>query len=420
MSDATFLTRVVIENYKSIAACDVRLGPLTFLVGPNGSGKSNFLDALRFVSDALNHSLAHALRNRGGGPQICHAPHLKDGAFGIRLEFSLPNGDTGHYAIRIGTLEGGLPHRWEILDEECVVQAAQGNPPGSTRFHLRHDDDPGSASEARGRIIYDRLHLMTVASNAAFRPVYDALSRMQFYQIQPRSVEDVETADFTEFLKPDGSNLASVLFRLGMPDESAKERIEEYLGIILPGLARVRVEPVFKDGANEVPGSNKMALLFEQIWPGRGVHLFLASQMSEGTLRALGILTALLQATTRNGPRPSLVAIEEPEAQVHPAVLGVLREAMIEASSGTQTLVTTHSADLLDDKEVDSSWLLAVAAEDGVTRIGPIDEADRSVLRERLFTAGELLRVGQLTPAPSAQTNGSPFEARSHEEAEKR
>ena len=39
MSETTFLTRVTLENYKSIRACDVRLGPLMFLVGPNGAGK---------------------------------------------------------------------------------------------------------------------------------------------------------------------------------------------------------------------------------------------------------------------------------------------------------------------------------------------------------------------------------------------
>jgi len=57
MTDSTFLTRVVLRNYKSIAECNVRLHPLVFLVGPNGAGKSNFLDALRFVADALRTSL---------------------------------------------------------------------------------------------------------------------------------------------------------------------------------------------------------------------------------------------------------------------------------------------------------------------------------------------------------------------------
>ena len=66
MKNSTFITRVSLRNYKSIAACDVQLQPLTFLVGRNGAGKSNFLDALRFVADALNSSLDHAIRARGG------------------------------------------------------------------------------------------------------------------------------------------------------------------------------------------------------------------------------------------------------------------------------------------------------------------------------------------------------------------
>jgi hypothetical protein len=38
---------------------------------------------------------------------------------------------------------------------------------------------------------------------------------------------------------------------------------------------------------------------------------------------------------------------------------------------------------------------------DGVTEIAPIDEAGRSVLREKLFTPGELLRQNQLAPDPA-------------------
>src|SRR5436853_1945700 len=89
MGDSTFLTRVLLENYKSIARCDVTLGPLTFLVGPNGSGKSNFLDALRLVSESLRSSLDHALRDRGGIKEV----RLRSGGhpthFGLRLEFRL-------------------------------------------------------------------------------------------------------------------------------------------------------------------------------------------------------------------------------------------------------------------------------------------------------------------------------------------
>ena len=60
------ITRVVLENYKSIAFCDVKLGPLSILVGPNASGKSNFLDALRFLSEAMNAPVEKAFQSREG------------------------------------------------------------------------------------------------------------------------------------------------------------------------------------------------------------------------------------------------------------------------------------------------------------------------------------------------------------------
>jgi len=63
MNRSVPVNRVVLKNYKSIAACSVPLGSLVFLVGQNRSGKRNFLDALRFVSDALHTSLDHSLRN---------------------------------------------------------------------------------------------------------------------------------------------------------------------------------------------------------------------------------------------------------------------------------------------------------------------------------------------------------------------
>ena len=56
LTTASLLRRVKIRDYKSIAYCDVELGPLTVLVGRNGAGKSNFLDALGFVADALRGS----------------------------------------------------------------------------------------------------------------------------------------------------------------------------------------------------------------------------------------------------------------------------------------------------------------------------------------------------------------------------
>ncbi|MFF5676327.1 AAA family ATPase [Streptomyces hygroscopicus] len=61
-----FITRVRVNNYKSTAHCDVTLGRFTVLLGLNAAGKSNFLDALRFVRDALVNGPAEAVAKRGG------------------------------------------------------------------------------------------------------------------------------------------------------------------------------------------------------------------------------------------------------------------------------------------------------------------------------------------------------------------
>jgi predicted ATPase len=120
--------------------------------------------------------------------------------------------------------------------------------------------------------------------------------------------------------------------------------------------------------------------------------------MSDGTLRAFGVLISLFQAGTANRRLDRLIGIEEPETALHPAAAGVLFDCLTEAAERTQVLVTSHSPDLLHHKGLDVDSILAVVSEDGETRIAPVDEETREVLRRRLATAGELLRTGRLQP----------------------
>ena len=204
--------------------------------------------------------------------------------------------------------------------------------------------------------------------------------------------------DPSHWLRPDGSNLANILAVLQVAQPDAKDRIEESLRALLPGLARVRVEPVFYESHPQGEEGQRIALVFQQIMNG-SVPLFGPSQMSEGTLRALAILTALYQVEPYEKRRPTMTGIEDVEAAVHPGALKVLIDAFEEASLTTQVLVTTHSPELLDDKEIAADSVLAVVAGRGVTRIGPLTEGDRSVVRDRLFTVGQLLRATRLEPA---------------------
>jgi predicted ATPase len=381
-----FLTRLVLRNYKSIAACGVDLGALTFLVGPNGSGKSNFLDALRFTSDSLRSSLDNALRERGGIAEVRRRSGGHPTNFGIRLEFQLPSAK-GHYAFRIGARpQGG----YEVQTEECVILT-----PERTAFLVVGGEVRAfDLGRARNGItppaaLKDRLYLVNVSGLPEFRPVYDALSRMGFYNLNPDRIRDFQAPDSGELLVRDGGNLTSVLRQLSSTDESRKRRIEEYLSSIVPGVSGVDVK--------DVPP--KATLEFRQQVAGSSdPWRFFAGNMSDGTLRALGILVALFQPEENAGSRVPLVGIEEPEIALHPAAVGALLDALREASQATQVIVTTHSPDLLESADIGDELLLAVYADKGATQIAPVDEASREAVHRGLYTAGELLRLDQLRP----------------------
>ena len=129
-TDRRLLTRVALRNYKSIAACDVSPAQLSFLVGPNGAGKSNFLDALRFVADALQSSLGAALSARDGIGEVLHRSDARAQDFGIRFDFQLASAK-GRFILEVGAQPGG---GYVVRREECFVAKPSGDSSDSYRI----------------------------------------------------------------------------------------------------------------------------------------------------------------------------------------------------------------------------------------------------------------------------------------------
>ncbi len=384
MINPVFLKRVVLNNYKSIKECSVPLGPLTFLVGQNGAGKSNFLDALRLVTESLNTSLEHALRERGGINEVRRRSSGHPTHFGIRLEWQLPDGTQGVYAFRVGAQKRG---GFEIQKEECrvfshgVLEKESYSVENGTLKDRSFQVGPPASS--------DRLYLVAASGLSPFRPLYDALSRMGFYNLNPDEIRELQPPDTGEVLKRDGSNLASVLSMMSKENTERFERVVAFLSKVVPGIQAIDVKHVGK----------KETLEFRQlVGNSKDAWRFMAENMSDGTLRALGVLTALFQSSGQAAKRVPFVGIEEPEVAVHPGAAGVLRDGLVTASKTTQIAVTSHSPDLLDDKDLPDESILAVVNRNGETAIAPPDEAGRSAIRDRLYTAGELLRLNQIEP----------------------
>ncbi len=387
MPDRRLLTRIRLRNYKSIGACDISPAQVSFLVGPNGSGKSNFLDALHFVADALRFSIDHALRDRGGIGEVRRRSGGHPNHFGIRVEFGL-EAWRGHYAFTVGS----MPDRgYAVRSEECLSIARDGS--GSHYFRVEKGRVRRITVSPAPLAAADRLYLVAVSGIDAFRPVYEALSSTGVYNLNPEAIRDLQPPDPGTLLKRDGSNLASVLSGLAARAPDFKRRIEDYLGEVAPGI----------DGVDRRPVGPRETLEFRQEVRGaQHPWRFLAANMSDGTLRALGVLTAVFQGAGTAGAARRLVGIEEPEIALHPAAFGVLIDSLRDAADNAQILVTSHSPDLLDDEDIPAESIIAVALEHGESRIGPLDEVGRAALKKRLYTAGELLRMDQIEPDPEA------------------
>ena len=384
---------VEIRNYKSLAQVTVTdLGPFTVLVGPNASGKSNFVDALAFVQECLSESIELALKKRGGISAVRHIGRIgcrpTDIEFRIMMVLDASRG--AEYSFKIASSPTvGLT----VARERCRVLRLMHARPEHT-FEVQNGRFVKGIPGIRPKVAPDRLALYAASATDEFRPVYDFLTSMRFYSIVPVQLRELQGADPGNFLKRDGSNAAAVLKRLQDEPKSA-ERYKRVCSLLSKMVDSIR--------GVEYKTLGKQETIRFKLDVGSKQHLsFDALNMSDGTLRALGVFLAVYQSG-----KHSLVAIEEPEATVHPAAAEVIVQALIDASQERQVIITTHSPDILDYKQMRDTDLRTVTMENGQTVISPLSISSREAIRERLYTPGELLRAGELTPDKSAASQSA-------------
>ena len=382
------ITQVEIKNYRSLAAVRVRLGKLTFLVGPNGAGKSNFLDALRFVSDALNTTPANAFRDRGGIDAVRRRSSGHPRHFGTTLHFELDSGRKGTYAFEVAAAKQGA---FTIKQEACQVDNGAGQNP--SLFDIRQGKFYKLPKGIMPKIEKDRLALAAVGASPEFSEVFELLSKMQFYNLVPDRIRELQDPDPGMVLHRDGGNAAAVLLQIERVNKAIYERVCDLLGAVVPGTTKVKHSPI----------GPKETLQFWQDVGDKFPWKFEATNMSDGTLRVLGVLLSIYQQ-----PSLPLVGIEEPESTVHPGAAEVLVDIFRDGTAHSQIVITTHSPDILDDKDITDDDIRVVGIHKGITTIQELNDELRKAIRERLCTAGELLRSGALEPTvePSSDDSG--------------
>lgn len=389
------LNSIVIKRFRSIPAERVSFSNPTFFVGQNGSGKSNLVDVFSFLAEAMASPLQAVFDRRGGLSTVrnrssgqSYPPNL-----GVAVQFNALNGDvvSGLYAFEVKAQPN---YGFAVVRERCVLRRANG---GLDWFDRHSREKPifrSSQERIDPAVEANALVLPLVGGDSRFSPVFRALSAMRVYAIEPAKLREMQEPDSGTSLRSDGSNAASVLQEIERHSKPDYQRLCELLAQVVPNTMRVRSK---KHG-------NRLTVEFTQKWSGanddparpaeKQVN-FEAFSMSDGTLRILGLLTAVFQR-----PAPSVLVIEEPEATIHPGALGAVLDLLRLASEKMQVIVTTHSPELLDAKWIGDAHLRTVNWEHGATRVGTLSSASRQALQSHLMGAGELLRANALLPPP--------------------
>lgn len=361
--------RIEIKNFRSIESATVDLAPFTIVVGPNGSGKSNFADALVFARDIALDAVA-AISSRGGIVGVRRWRPSKPTDVMIEVRAAKSKADLQlNYAVHSFKVHSAKAGEWRFTAEHIAVIDA-GVPAVSL-------DRKENAIQGRPHNIADRpeptASAMVVAKQLKSYARTSPLRNIKRYRLNPDEMRKPQLEVEEKRLADNGANIATAIRAIA---SSGKLRlVVEPMAKIVPGLKDIFVEQA----------GRYMVLKFKQRQGGHDVADFQATEMSEGALRALGIIVA-----THQMERDELLIVEEPEVSIHAGAAGLLFDVLKEASERGAVLITTHSADLLDrarDEEI-----LVCEYREGSTVIGALARTQRNVVRQGLFSLSELMR----------------------------
>jgi hypothetical protein len=361
-------THLKLENWRNFLSVDVSLERRVFLVGPNASGKSNVLDAFRFlrdIADPEGGGFLAAVSRRGGVSQIrsLHARRNPNVVIEVALDL---NAEYGQWRYRLEFSQ----------DKQRVPQVSKEQVWKGDRQILNRPDPEDVVDPSR----LTQTYLQQVNANKDFRPIAEALAQIQYLHLVPQLVREPDRS-VGKVRDPFGGDFLEQLARTPKRTlESRLRRIAPVLKIAVPQLEELTLERDLATGVPHLKG------LYKHWRPNAGWQT--EEHFSDGTLRLLGLLWVFL-----DGSAPLL--LEEPELSLHTTVVRFipLIMARLGRKSGRQTIVSTHSAELLTDEGIaaEEVLLLVPTAEGSVVANAQNDQAIKALLDGGLSMADVVL-----------------------------
>jgi predicted ATPase len=316
------LKRVKLEGFRSIKEADVILRNLNIMIGANGAGKSNFVSFFKMMNEMMGGRLQQYISTTGRAQANLHFGPKVTPQLTARLEFETDT-DLDTYHLRLFHAAGDtLFFAEETLgvfrkDTRRPVEISVGTGHQETRV--------GQSAKDGDRVAGVFRHLLNNCRVFHFHDTSQTALVRQYHYVGDH-----------RFLMPDAANLAAMLFRWKQERESVYERIIRTIQ---------QVAPFFDDFDLATEGNGDRDIILN--WRHRKSDLiFGPHQLSDGTLRAICLITLLLQPEDE---LPLLIVVDEPELGLHPYALNVIASLFQAAAHHTQILISTQSSTFLDN-----------------------------------------------------------------------
>lgn len=392
------MLKFVAKGFRSLKNVTWEPGDLNVIIGANAAGKSNLLRAIELMAVSAKGQLGKHVQKAGG-----IEPLIWDGqAEAIDLCVKISPQDKNRnierdsltYELNMSRIGGTSSFRIEkeVLGNYYKVEKGESPEPFKmihrTRQQAKVFDEQQHAMTAPEESVPEEESLLSLAAgpftqNNLIPPVQAYLASWSVYHDlnvnQDAAIRQSVVAKHEKRVDPDGQNLVSVLHTLYTTDRDFKKEIN------------LAMKAAYGDDFEELvfPPAADQRIQLRVRWKSLKREQT-AADLSDGTLRFLFLLTVLAS------PSPAaLVAIDEPETGLHPAMLPIVAEYAVDASSRTQVILTTHSPQLLDAFTNVKPVTTVVKWCDGETVLEKLDGAKLDRWLEE-YSLGNLFRSGEL------------------------
>jgi predicted ATPase len=332
-------------GYRSLQRIHYPMSRLDVFVGANGVGKSNLYRGLELLHAAAANTLGQELAREGLDLAMWAGPNKGGGPRLIRLGagFSEPNRleVAYRYEVEIGYPP---PTAAAFASEPQIKSESLTYLSGRRRVRLMDRSGPSvMVRDPDGRAVeidVDLLASETALSRVQDPSRYAALDLVRRTLLAWRFYHDLRTDADSPLRKPcaavaaptlasDGSNLSAVFGTLAVIRGDTRD-LDETIARAFPG-ARMQM------------GGSDHGLSFTLHYPEFSHRGFKPSELSDGTLRFLGLAGALMAYRL-----PPFVALNEPESSLHPDLMEPLAQMVRKAAERTQVWLVTHSERLAE------------------------------------------------------------------------